>query len=1709
MARKLSQSDPALAIEFWLSGFYTHRSQLFAPFKGIGVNVIAFHDPVIDGANFEDTDLYEWQRRPGFSVFCSEPLIDGEIVNQFYSFRNLNGEVIALFDSTLRLASFTDSVITTIITNTTIEQGYPTNVENMVYFSDGAALDMQKWDSAEPFSTINPSAWGLPAPTVTPTIFNLGCWLPSTLFTSNTPILDPNGNVEVALITASGPTSATEGYTAESVIPIAGSYGAPWDADQHPVPDQHYWSSATPEGTYSNYISFQGFGFTIPATATILGVLVSITKEGIADNPASFNTDYSVKLTVAGSPTGTDHANPAHWAQGSGTGAIGTTWATVQYGSSTDLWGLSLTPAIVNAAGFGVAIAAQSPGPGSYPFVNGSPYPTTIQIYYQLPSGPTGSGQSGLTEPIWSTVINSPTQDGTIIWTNVGPIQIWYPATDYLLPVVVLDTNGNLEVATTSTNPIAEWDDGTAYAIGEEVLWGGLYWIAVQGSTGVPPAQGYYVSTTSGSTTTNQPTWVQTTSPVTTGPSAPTWNTTVGGTTQDGDYTWTNIGPGSLVESFGTSYVYGYRTIYGHITTCSPISLNTGAIFGAENVGITAYAITGNVVTFTGTNNFIPGSTFTVNGFDIGTYLNGQTFVVLAAGLTTTSFSAAFMHADVGSTADTAQTTPLIMRVMGVGTGSPLCNATSTITAVEVSADIVTIYTVNQYVPGLYVTFTGVTNATWLNNLQLEIINVDPDGMWIQVYFVTANLPTTPDTGTTTFNAVEIYRVSDGGGIYLFAGAVTNPGANLPWTYYDFTTDADLDILSIAPQNHQNDPPPGAVGSSVNQNVGTITAYWQGRLWMVAGNYVYFDAGPDCTNGIPEESWPPANRFQFAGPPYALIPTPDGVGLLVYLADRVNVILGGPETISFYPTDALGNFGISNPNAVFKERSTIGQFTTQKQYVDIIGSEMPETGEHIADYLTANFAAISTYATMHRDGLDVGIFLSNGSDQVLRYGSNIGAWSVPAFPIGGAGALRSIETSVGTYSLMLASPTGGNSTNIPAKNPGIGASAGVGAAWVNPGNITAGNPTSYATVTLTAQAAQTLSASNYAFNIPSGVIVQGVKVSITGKGPAASDVEENAGTGADVPVSSGTAWTNPNNIAITSQSATLDLGTASVSDLLQGSNFGFAIPADSKILGIEVAITGQAGATTAVDTTQTSSPSVSVSWNSIAIGFDSSSTPSLISQPNSGGSHGTQNSSASSFAIPTSVSTAGDLLIVSVTYAGTSITPGISDTFRNVWTKCLDFSGGGIRQVVWSAIANASTGAETITPTSGSNVTFAAGGVFEVANMTGTFSATATGSGTGPNPTAGNLITITPNTFALGIASSYPTYINTFNVGSGWTQPAIELRANDGTSYLQLSWEYQTVAGSSTDATFTIAPNQFLANTASFTLTESSSTQTIGNSTDLWGGTWTPALINSSAFGFSIQTTTTDTSANVSITNPMTVTVYYVPTLTVTPLNAAGGAESDTFVLGTTNTTVTFGGFSDLWGMPWVAPAAVNSSSFGFGIDVPGTQTGEFYISEVQVTVYYGGSYLLARDTNSWGDLGQYGENNGSPYSDCYITVGSITLSQPGALMFPLQHVVGYFDAAGTLGEGGGASKPNIWILPNEVSDTQGIGFVYLPEVLQEPPEGQNHPSKSLLALRWPVNMMNSQLASQFIHHLQVKIEFEPENAPNTIKAIAFKEDQS
>jgi hypothetical protein len=130
------------------------------------------------------------------------------------------------------------------------------------------------------------------------------------------------------------------------------------------------------------------------------------------------------------------------------------------------------------------------------------------------------------------------------------------------------------------------------------------------------------------------------------------------------------------------------------------------------------------------------------------------------------------------------------------------------------------------------------------------------------------------------------------------------------------------------------------------------------------------------------------------------------------------------------------------------------------------------------------------------------VFLSNGVDRIERFGSNIGAWSVPSFPACGAGALNSIETSVGITSLMLASPTGGITSQTALLNPSSSISvAGPGIPWLNPSNVTLGTPTTYTTVTfMVPGVSQTLTLSQYVpMNIPNTAIVRGVQVVVVGK----------------------------------------------------------------------------------------------------------------------------------------------------------------------------------------------------------------------------------------------------------------------------------------------------------------------------------------------------------------------------------------------------------------------------------------------------------------------------------------------------------------------------------------------------------------------------------------------------------------------------------
>lgn len=586
----------------------------------------------------------------------------------------------------------------------------------------------------------------------------------------------------------------------------------------------------------------------------------------------------------------------------------------------------------------------------------------------QLPNVAT----TGSTFPKWSPVLVSFIRDGGAIWENLGSVGAWAPSTAETspnagtAPVLVLDANGNIEFVVTA---------GTTAA------------------------------------------------------TVPTWSTSLGAFTTDNTVTWENIGHGNFLAYSGYKWCYAFRTLYGHLSSASPLLNSNGPILGAQQATITAFSISSNVVTFTAANKFFVGDTVQIQGLATGTYLNNQTLTVLSSGLSTSQFSANFTHANVGSTSDSGTAVPVVAQLTGQRTANSQCNATATITNVSLTGNIGTVTCANNFVPGLSVTFTGLTTAIWLNNQQVQIISAT--ATQITFAFVHADYASASDTGTVTFNAVEIYRTADGGGIPYFCGAVTNPGSGT-WTFSDTAADSQLVTSLFAPLTHLNDPPPGTSGSLVPTG-GTILKYWNGRMWMAVGNKVYFSAGPDCLNGIPEESWPPAYFFSFPGPVTAMR-VEDG-GLLIATSDEVWGIFGGPQTVAFYPDKVMSHIGTLTDNCVAQDGTDTYVYTGGSQLFNIATAPRDEIGFRIGDILTSGWsktATISAFAptassvTVHRNGYDQGLWISNGVDTLFRYGLGASVcWSEPFQPLlngsPGVGVVKSVETSAGVWTLLLAS----------------------------------------------------------------------------------------------------------------------------------------------------------------------------------------------------------------------------------------------------------------------------------------------------------------------------------------------------------------------------------------------------------------------------------------------------------------------------------------------------------------------------------------------------------------------------------------------------------------------------------------------------------------------------------------------------------------
>lgn len=100
----------------------------------------------------------------------------------------------------------------------------------------------------------------------------------------------------------------------------------------------------------SHYLKATNFGFAIPTDATVTGIEVAVERSASNLTDVRDNRVRIVKANVIGA---TDRADTAT-----------TDWPTADayktYGSSSDLWGETWTPAQINAADFGIAFAAQA-----------------------------------------------------------------------------------------------------------------------------------------------------------------------------------------------------------------------------------------------------------------------------------------------------------------------------------------------------------------------------------------------------------------------------------------------------------------------------------------------------------------------------------------------------------------------------------------------------------------------------------------------------------------------------------------------------------------------------------------------------------------------------------------------------------------------------------------------------------------------------------------------------------------------------------------------------------------------------------------------------------------------------------------------------------------------------------------------------------------------------------------------------------------------------------------------------------------------------------------------------------------------------------------------------------------------------------------------------------------------------------------------------
>lgn len=180
-------------------------------------------------------------------------------------------------------------------------------------------------------------------------------------------------------------------------------------------------ASATISGSnITHYVKASGFGFAIPAGATILGIKVEVEKSVNSGGSGSV-LDAQVKIVKSDGTVGSlDKSSGSSWPSVSSE-------TYTNYGGIADLWGEIWTPSDINSSNFGVVIAAKGSSANRTANIDHVRISITyIKDFYVFnisnPASPTFVGGLG-SNPAVSAGFNAVATDGTFAYvaTNAGP----------------------------------------------------------------------------------------------------------------------------------------------------------------------------------------------------------------------------------------------------------------------------------------------------------------------------------------------------------------------------------------------------------------------------------------------------------------------------------------------------------------------------------------------------------------------------------------------------------------------------------------------------------------------------------------------------------------------------------------------------------------------------------------------------------------------------------------------------------------------------------------------------------------------------------------------------------------------------------------------------------------------------------------------------------------------------------------------------------------------------------------------------------------------------------------------------------------------------------------------------------------------------------------------------------------------------------------